>query len=167
MAENLVQFFIEHLGGLISKELIVFVISLFPILELRGGIIAAYAMGIDLLPAFAISYIGNILPIPFILMLITAIFRLLKKTPMHSIVEKIEKKALSKSDQIEKYGYLGLFLFVAIPLPGTGGWTGALLAVLLNMNRKKSFLVIALGVFTAGIIVSIFSFGLLKAIGIG
>ena len=100
MAENLVQFFIEHLGGLISKELIVFVISLFPILELRGGIIAAYAMGIDLLPAFAISYIGNILPIPFILILITAIFRLLKKTPMHSIVEKIEKKALSKSDHV-------------------------------------------------------------------
>ncbi|MCI8341828.1 MAG: small multi-drug export protein [Firmicutes bacterium] len=167
MAENLVNFFIERLGGTVSREIIVFIISLFPILELRGGIIAAYALGMELLPSFVIAYIGNIIPIPFILMLIAAIFKLLKKTPFKKIVEKIEKKALSKSGQIEKYGYFGLFLFVAIPLPGTGGWTGALLAVLLGMNRKKSFLVIALGVFTAGIIISALSFGLFSAIGIG
>ena len=74
---------------------------------------------------------------------------------------------MQKSDQIQKYGYWGLFLFVAIPLPGTGAWTGALIASLLELDTKKAFLTIAAGVFTAGIIVSIFSFGLLNAVGIG
>lgn len=167
MAETLVQFFIDHLGGSISREVIVFIISLMPILELRGGIIAGYALGMELLPAFVISYIGNILPIPFILILIEGIFKLLKKTPLESLVERMEGKALSKSDQIQKYGYLGLLLFVGIPLPGTGAWTGALIASLLNLDNKKVFPVIMLGVLIAGIIVSTLSFGLLHAIGIG
>ncbi|MGL4790787.1 MAG: COG2426 family protein [Anaerotignaceae bacterium] len=167
MSEKLVEFFIEHLGGSISREVIVFIISLFPILELRGGIIAGYALGIELLPAFVISYIGNLIPIPFILILINQVFILLKKTPFKKLVEKIETKALSKKDSIDKFGYWGLFLFVGIPLPGTGAWTGALLTVLLGLDKRKAFPVIMAGVFTAGIIVSILSFGLLNAIGIG
>ena len=81
--------------------------------------------------------------------------------------ESLEEKTMAKSDKIQKYGYWGLYIFVAIPLPGTGGWTGALAAALLHMDIKKAFLTIAAGVFTAGIIVSILSFGLLNAIGIG
>ena len=167
LAQNLVDFFINSLSGNLSKELIVFIISLLPILELRGGILAAYALDINFYPAFVISYLGNILPIPFILILIEKIFEIMKLTPLKGIAIWFEKKALSKKESIEKYGYRGLFLFVAIPLPGTGAWTGALLAVLLKLNKKKAFLTIMAGVFAAGIIMSILSFGLLNAIGIG
>lgn len=165
--QTILDFFINALQGKISKELIVFIVSLFPIVELRGGILAGYAIGVDLLPAFVIAFLGNIIPIPFILLLIRKIFELLKKTPMKNIVYKLEDKTMAKSDKIQKYGYWGLYIFVAIPLPGTGGWTGALAAALLHMDIKKAFLTIAAGVFTAGIIVSILSFGLLNAIGIG
>ena len=165
--QTILDFFINTLQGKISKELIVFIVSLFPIVELRGGILAGYAIGVELLPAFVIAFIGNIIPIPFILLLIRKIFELLKKTPMKNIIYKLEDKTMSKSDKIQKYGYWGLYIFVAIPLPGTGAWTGALAASLLHMDIKKAFLTIAAGVFTAGIIVSILSFGLLNAIGIG
>lgn len=167
MAERLVEFFIALFSGSMAKELIVFIISLLPILELRGGIIAGYALGMSLLPSFVIAYIGNMLPIPFVLLAIKAIFRFLKKTPLNGIAYYFENKAMSKSEQVQRLGYLGLFLFVAIPLPGTGAWTGSLVATLLELDLKKSFVVIAFGVLTAGIIVSIFSFGLLSAIGIG
>lgn len=167
MAEKLVDIFLNLFGNALNNEIIVFIISLFPILELRGGIIAAYALGMELLPAFVISYIGNLLPIPFILILIEKIFYLMKKTPLAFIANFFENKALSKKESIEKYGYWGLLLFVGIPLPGTGAWTGALVAVLLNLDKRKSFIVIMLGVLLAGIIISILSFGLLNAIGIG
>lgn len=167
MAEKLVPFFIDLLSGSMAKEIIVFVISMMPILELRGGIIAGYALGMTLLPAFIIAFIGNMVPIPFILVAIKKVFGFLKKTPLGFIAEFFEKKALSKSDQVQRLGYLGLYLFVAIPLPGTGAWTGSLVAVLLDLDLKKSFIVITLGVITAGIIMSILSFGLLNAIGIG
>ncbi len=167
MAESLVNFFIGIFSGSISKEAIVFIISLFPVLELRGGIIAAYALGLTLAPAFAISFIGNLLPIPFVLIAIRKVFNILKKTRFKNIALFFEKRALNRSKQVQELGYLGLFLFVAIPLPGTGAWTGALAATLLELDLKKSFLVIAAGVFTAGVIVSILSFGLLNAIGIG
>ena len=87
-----------------------------------------------------------------------------KSRLLHKIPEGIEKKARSKSAQIEKYGYLGLFLFVAIPLPGTGAWTGSLLSVMLGMKPKKSFLFIFLGVLTAGLIMSLLAFGVIKQI---
>jgi uncharacterized membrane protein len=167
MAERLVEFFIALFSGSMAKELIVFIISLLPVLELRGGIIAGYALGMSLLPSFVIAYIGNMLPIPFVLLAIKAIFKFLKKTPFKGIAYYFENKAMSKSEQVQRLGYLGLFLFVAIPLPGTGAWTGSLVATLLDLDFKKSFIVIAFGVLTAGIIVSIFSFGLLNAIGIG
>ena len=135
-----------------------------PILELRGGIIAGFLMGMELAPSFIIAFIGNIIPIPFILIFIKFIFKQLKKTGMKNFIEKLENKAISKSDQIQKYAYWGLLLFVGIPLPGTGAWTGALIASLLNMDVKKSFGVIVLGVVLAGIIISVFSYGLLGMI---
>ena len=92
---------------------------------------------------------------------------MLKKKKIKYIIYHFENKTIAKSDKIQKYGYWGLFIFVAIPLPGTGAWTGALAATLLELDIKKAFITIAAGVFTAGIIMSILSFGLLGAIGIG
>ena len=153
MAEELASFFVELFGGLTSlkygKELIIFIISLMPILELRGGLIAATLL----------------IPIPFILWLITPIFNKMKKMKMFSgLVDKLEKKAMSKKEQIEKLQYLGLMLFVGIPLPGTGAWTGCLIAALLDMDKKKAMVAAILGVVMAGIIMMILSYGLLDNI---
>lgn len=169
MAESLVHTFLGLFDGLRSipfgKELIVFLISLMPILELRGGLIAAALLGLDIVPAFIICIIGNLLPIPFILWFITPIFNKLKKTKhLSKLVNKIEKKALSKKDKIEKAEFWGLLFFVGIPLPGTGGWTGSLIASLINMDKKKAMLAITCGVLLAGLIVGALSFGLLKGI---
>lgn len=164
MAEQLVGWFVNNLGGVFRPEVIVFIVSLLPILELRGGIIAGFLLGMDLLPSFVIAFVGNILPVPFILLFIKYIFKRLKKTRFKSKVERLENKAISKSDSIKKYAYWGLLIFVGIPLPGTGAWTGALIAVLLNMNLKKSFCFIVVGVLMAGIIISILSYGLLGMI---
>lgn len=169
MAESLVHTFLGLFDGLRSipfgKELIVFLISLMPILELRGGLIAAALLGLDIVPAFIICIIGNLLPIPFILWFITPIFNKLKKTKhLSKLVNKIEKKALSKKDKIEKAEFWGLLFFVGIPLPGTGGWTGSLIASLIDMDKKKAMLAITCGVLLAGLIVGSLSFGLLKGI---
>lgn len=169
MAESLVHTFLGLFDGLRSipfgKELIVFLISLMPILELRGGLIAAALLGLNIVPAFIICIIGNLLPIPFILWFITPIFNKLKKTKhLSKFVNKIEKKALSKKDKIEKAEFWGLFFFVGIPLPGTGGWTGSLIASLIDMDKKKAMLAITCGVLLAGSIVGSLSFGLLKGI---
>ena len=169
MAESLVHTFLGLFDGLRSipfgKELIVFLISLMPILELRGGLIAAALLGLNIVPAFIICIIGNLLPIPFILWFITPIFNKLKKTKhLSKFVNKIEKKALSKKDKIEKAEFWGLLFFVGIPLPGTGGWTGSLIASLINMDKKKAMLAITCGVLLAGLIVGSLSFGLLKGI---
>lgn len=163
--DSIVQSIVGGLSGKISKEFIVFLVSMIPLLELRGSILAAGILQMRFLTTYIAAVLGNMLPIPFILLFIEKIFAWMKKSKrLHKIPEWIEKKALSKSAQIEKYGYFGLFLFVAIPLPGTGAWTGSLLAVLLGMKPKKSFLMILLGVMTAGLIMSLLSFGILKQI---
>lgn len=169
MATNLAMTLVEAFSGLTAlkygKELIIFIISMFPILELRGGLIAATLLGLSGLPSFIVCFIGNIIPIPFILWLITPIFNRLKKTKLFSgIVNKLERKAMSKKDQIEKLQYIGLLLFVGIPLPGTGAWTGCLIAALLDMDKKKSMLYAILGVLLAGVIMMILSFGILDNI---
>ena len=166
MAENLAKSLVGVFGGLTAlkygKELIVFIISIIPILELRGGLIAASLLNLNIVSSFIICFIGNILPVPFILWFITPIFDKLKKTKkLSKFVNKLENKAMSKKDQIEKYQYWGLMLFVGIPLPGTGAWTGCLIAALLGMDKKKSFLFTILGVLMAGIIMLILSFGVL------
>lgn len=143
----------------IPDWLVVFLISVCPILECRLGMFTAIVL-LDMNPfvGFIISFLGNILPIPFILLLINWIFEIFKKIPgLKNIVFWLEEKTLKKRDKIDKYGIWGLLLFVAIPLPGTGGWTGALLASLLNLDKKKSFGVISIGVFIAGLIITILS----------
>lgn len=143
----------------IPDWLVVFIISLLPILECRLGMFTAIVLlGMNPFVGFVISFLGNILPIPFILLLINKIFELLKKIPyVNKPIYWLEEHTLKKKDKIDKYGVWGLLLFVAIPLPGTGGWTGALLASLLHLDKKKSFGVIAVGVFIAGLIITVLS----------
>lgn len=160
ITEKLVNTMLGLLGGF-PPELAVFIISLFPILECRGGMIAASALGLNYWVGLAISVVGNLLPIPFIFLFIEKIFSLMKKTKFFGkIVNKLEAKAMSKSDKITKYKRWGLLLFVGIPLPGTGAWTGALIAVLLKLNLKESVISIVLGVFMASGIMSFVTYGI-------
>lgn len=158
MAESLANWFIQALGGM-PPELIIFIISMVPILELRGGLIAAAVLGVPIVPAIVICLIGNMIPIPFILLLITPIFDWLKRTKLlRPLVEKLERKAMSKSDKIQKYEFVGLMLFVGVPLPGTGAWTGALIASLLDIREKKAFVAICLGLLMATVIMCVISY---------
>lgn len=161
MTEKLVEWFVVHLGGKITKEAVVFIISLFPILELRGGLLAAGPAFLDVPVnvAMPLCIIGNLLPIPFILLLICPIFDWMRGTKyFRPLVEKLEKKAMSKKDNIEKYEFWGLLFFVGIPLPGTGAWTGSLVAALLGMDKKKAFGAIVCGVFLASAIMYLISY---------
>jgi uncharacterized membrane protein len=135
---------------------------LLPILELRGGLIAASLLNVNIYKALLICFIGNLLPIPFVLILLNKIFDILRKWKVtKKLVDFLEKKLLSKRSQLDKYGYYGLLLFVGIPLPGTGAWTGSGLAVLLGLDKKKSFIFIVLGILLAELIMGIFSYGIL------
>lgn len=147
----------------IPHQLITMLISMIPLLELRGSILVGGTLNLPFIQTFIASVIGNMIPIPFILLFIEKIFNQMKKTRgLNKIAFKLEKRAMSKSEQIEKYGYFGLFLFVAIPLPGTGAWTGSLLAVLFRLKRWKSLFFIFLGVLGAGFIMSLVSYGVLN-----
>ena len=157
----LVEFFIDLFGG-VSKDVIIFIISLMPILELRGGLLAASLLNIEFVRAAIICVVGNVLPIPIVLLFLKFVLNLFEKWNVtKKIVNWLERKVEEKREQIDKYGYWGLILFVGIPLPGTGAWTGALLAVMLGLDRKKSFVCILLGVLLAAIIISILSYGIL------
>ncbi len=165
--ETFIDALIKMLDGTFSKELILLIISMIPILELRGGLLAAseLLLNIPLKYAMPISIIGNLIPIPFILILIGKIFAYLKKTKtFKKLVTKLEDKAMSKKDSIEKCEFWGLVIFVGIPLPGTGAWTGALIASMLGINKKKAFYAISLGVIIAAIIMSIVSYGILNRV---
>ncbi len=158
MVDSLVNWFTTTLDGL-PKELIIFIISMVPILELRGGILAAALLHVPITTAIPICLVGNILPIPFILLFIKPIFKWMKGTKLFKpLVEKIEAKSLSKSDQIQKYEFWGLLLFVGIPLPGTGAWTGALLACLLDVKFRKAVPAIFLGLIMATTIMCVVSY---------
>ncbi len=156
MVEQIVETFTAFLSQHnIPAELITFIISLFPVLECRGGMIASAILGIPFITAFIICYIGNMLPIPFIVLFIKKIFVFLRRWSFFDkIIHKFEAKADKNKDKILKYKSWGLLLFVAIPLPGTGGWTGALMAALLDIPFKRAVPVIALGVLIANIIMS-------------
>lgn len=169
MVNKLVAWLLGVFAGVVSttfgKYALLFVISLIPILELRGGLIAASLLDIPPLNAFLVCLVANILIIPFVLFLMEAILNFLSKIPLlKRMIDWWKEKALKKKATIEKYGYLGIGLFVAVPLPGSGAWTGCLLAVLLGLDKKKSFLAALIGVFAAGVIMLIFSYGILKGI---
>lgn len=161
MAETLAHFFVDLFQDKIPPELTIFVISVLPILELRGGMIAARLLGVSFLKAFAICYVGNMLPIPFILLFIKKIFELLRKYSFfEKIITRLEAKTEKNKDKVLRYKSWGLLIFVAIPLPGTGGWTGALMAALLNIDFKRALPIISLGVFIAGLIMSLVTYGI-------
>ena len=163
MVETIVNELMALLQDKIPEELVAFVISLCPVLECRGGMIAARLMEIPFIKAFLICYIGNILPIPFIILFIRKIFDFLRRFKFFSkIVEKLEAKTEKNKEKVLKYEAWGLLLFVAIPLPGTGGWTGALMAALLDIRMKKSLPIIALGVLIAGFIMSALTYGIFQ-----
>ena len=159
--EVLVQWFTDNLSQHISRELIIFIISMIPILELRGGLLAASVLNINITRALWICIIGNIIPIPFILLFIRQIFKVLKKTKLfHGLIVKMEDRAMGKSDQIKRYEFFGLLLFVGIPLPGTGAWTGSLIASLLEVDIKKSSIAIFCGLIMATVIMYVVSYGI-------
>lgn len=169
MVETIVEFIIGLFSGFtelpFGKEIVVFIISLMPILELRGGLIAAALLDLNPVSSYIISIIGNILPVPFILWFIRKILDWMRNKKMFKkIVKWVDKKVESKKHKIEKYGVLGITLFVGIPLPGTGAWTGSLIAAMLDMDKKKAFIAAFIGVLLAGIIMSIFSYGILDKI---
>ncbi len=163
--ESLAVWFTNTLGQYVAKEVVIFIISMIPILELRGGLLAASLLQVPITTAIPICIIGNIIPIPFILLFIKQIFKWLKKVKfLRRFIEKLENRAMSKSDNIKKYEFWGLVLFVGIPLPGTGAWTGSLIAALLDIDFKKAILAELLGIIIATVIMSIVSYGLLGAL---
>lgn len=168
MAENLVNAIIGAFGGISSiaygKEILVFIISLMPILELRGGLIAASLLNMNPVTSYIISIIGNVLPVPFILLLITKILAWMRKSKVslfNKVANWLDEKVEKHKGQIEKYGYLGVILFVGIPLPGTGAWTGSLIASVLDLDRKKTFVAVMIGILMASVIMMLLSFGIL------
>ena len=160
--EFIAEWFANTLGNYMSSELVVFIISMIPILELRGGILVARMLDIPMWHAIFACVIGNILPIPFILLFIKKIFAWLKPVKFFGkIINWLETRAMNKSDSIKKMEFIGLVLFVGIPLPGTGAWTGALIASLLDIDIKKSSAAILCGIVIATVIMCLISYGVL------
>lgn len=158
--EVLVHWFTDNLSQHISREMVIFIISMIPILELRGGLLAASLLKVSAAKAIPICIIGNItrfrLPA-----FIRQIFKLMKKTKIfRGLIERLEKRAMGKSDQIKRYEFLGLLLFVGVPLPGTGAWTGSLIASLLEVDIKKSSVAIFCGLIMATVIMYVVSYGI-------
>lgn len=158
MSGAISKFFLEIVG----KEFCVFFCSMLPIIELRGAIPLAFAMGLPWWQAYLISVVGNLLPVPFILIFINMVLRWMSKSKVkffnkisNFLFEKVEKKR----DKIEKYSFWGLCLFIAIPLPVTGAWSGSLVAAVIGMKPWKAFLSALLGVMLAGVIVTFIVYG--------
>ena len=152
---------IEWLMGTFWGRIIATVgVSMIPVLELRMGIPFGVALGLNHWVAFCASVVGNMIPVPFILFFIEWIFKWLKRFDRtRGTIEKLEKHANNKGDMVRKYSAIGLFLLVAVPLPGTGAWTGALVAALLQLPPKKSMPIIFLGVLVAGMLILGITYG--------
>lgn len=154
--------FADSLGKYIPDWAIVLLVSMMPILELRAGLFVAKFLNFDIRVAIPICVLGNIIPIPFILLFIKKIFKWMGKTKLfHKLIEKLEARAMKKSSALSKGEFLGLVLFVGIPIPGTGAWMGSLIAALLEIDIKKAIAAELVGIVIATIIVSILSYGLL------
>ena len=154
-------------GTIAGKFISTFFISMLPVVELRLGLPYGIALGLDYPLALTAAVLGNMLPVPFIILFIRQIFAWMRRhmPKLDGFVAKIESKAHLKGETVQKYGPLGLLIFVAIPLPGTGAWTGALVASLLGVERKQAMLMILLGVAAAGAIVLAVSLGAVAVFG--
>jgi uncharacterized membrane protein len=163
MVETIVNEIMTFFQNKVPEELVAFVISLMPVLECRGGMIASRLMEIPFIKAFIICYLGNMVPIPFIILFIRKIFDFLRHYSFfEKFIVKLEAKTDKNKDKILKYKSWGLLIFVAIPLPGTGGWTGALMAALLDIRFKRALPIIAFGVLIAGFIMSGLTYGIFQ-----
>ena len=161
-AQSIVAFIIGIFGVSAGKIIGITFISMIPIIELRGSIPVGFVMGLPWYASLICSIIGNMLPVPVILLFVVKVFEFMKKhNILTKFVNKMEQKAMNRSEKVSKGEFWGLMLFVAIPLPGTGAWTGALIAALLKMNRRDSFLSILLGVTIAGTIITLGTYGVL------
>ena len=159
-AQSIVAFIIGIFGVSAGKIIGITFISMIPIIELRGSIPVGFVMGLPWYASLVCSIIGNMLPVPVILLFVVKVFEFMKKhNILTKFVNKMEQKAMNRSEKVSKGEFWGLMLFVAIPLPGTGAWTGALIAALLKMNRRDSFLSILLGVTVAGTIITLGTYG--------
>ena len=162
--ESFVQYFAAHFSWL-PPQLAVFTISLFPVLENRAGIILAFMLKLPLGEAILFSSLGNVLPIPFILLFLNKILDWMRPTKLFGgLVRKLEARAIKKSDGVRRAEFLGLLLFVGIPLPGTGGWTGSLIASVLKVDFKKAIVAVLCGIAMAATIVSLITYGVIGSI---
>ncbi len=151
----------SELGQVIAT----FLISMLPVIELRGGLPYGIAFGLDYPVALAAAVLGNLAPVPFIIVFIRRIFAWIRSLfpKCDAVITKLEKKAHLKGRLVKKYSALGLCILVAIPLPGTGAWTGALIAALLDIRLKKALPAIVLGVLIAAVIMTVITYGTLLA----
>ena len=156
-------------GSTAGQVLMTFFISMVPVIELRGAIPIATANGLPLWAAIAVSIIGNLVPVPFIILFIRKIFVWMrtKSEKLNGLVAKLEARAERKSELVQRYAFWGLVVLVAIPLPGTGAWTGALVAAMMNMRLNRALPSIALGVAIAGMIVALVTAGAGSLLAIG
>lgn len=155
-----------ELLNLLTTEIKVLLVSMLPIIELRGAIPIGMAMGMSAQHAFITCYIGSIIPVPILLFGIRPVFKWLKGTELYDkIIHKLIHRTLNRSYYVEKYGFWGLLLFVAIPLPGTGVWSGTLAAVLLDIRFKAAFPAILIGNLIAGFIIMTLSHGAFLTLG--
>lgn len=156
------DFIVEAITGAdVGKYLATLIISMIPVIELRGAIPIGVSLGLSHAEAMGISIIGNMLPVPFIILFIRPIFRWMTKKSgkLARLAEMLETKAEGKWDKIHRYQFFALTIFVAIPLPGTGAWSGALIAAVMNMRLRNALPSILLGVLIAGILVSGITYG--------
>ena len=153
-------------GTTVGKFITTLFISMLPVVELRLGLPYGIALGLDYPLALTAALIGNMIPVPFIIVYIHRVFIWLRKhfSKMDSFITKLENKAHLKGNTVQKYGPLGLLIFVAIPLPGTGAWTGALIAAILNMRLRSSVPSIFLGVCIAAGIMTALTFGVIHVV---
>ena len=162
--DGITEWIVETFGAAIPAEWIIFAVSLLPLLELRAGILAATLLQVDMIPAFFICAVGTLLPIPLILLLVRQVFDWMRNTCLKGFVQRMEKKVEKNRKKVERYQKWGLFLFVGIPLPGTGAWTGALIAAMMNMRFKDAMPPIIFGTLAADGIMCLLGYGLLGAV---
>lgn len=158
----MVDYIVEAITGAdVGKYLATFIISMIPVIELRGAIPIGVGLGLTHIEAMAVSVIGNMLPVPFIILFIRPIFKWMtqKSEKLGRLARKLEAKAEGKWDRIHRFQFFALTLFVAIPLPGTGAWTGALIAAVMNMRLRNALPSVLLGVVIAGILVTGLTYG--------
>jgi len=160
------RLFLQQQLNFLSIELVVMLTAALPIIELRGAIPVGISLGLSPIHAAFLAFIGSMIPVPFILFTVRPIFNHLKKTKtFKKLIHKLTDRSMSGSGKIKKYGAWGLLIFVAIPLPGTGVWSGCLAASLLNMRFKWAFPAIFVGNLIAGILIMILSHGVVSMIG--